>query len=182
MLGPHNYQRLEVAVHFVPWSENILVPLTSLNRYSSRFSRFILKTWKFLFFWQSKMDDNMRSVKTRSRNAVRFCRTICAWRSEGARELPRFRMCPSSNFKFSSKNERLSLKIHTVNKEFKTNFLKAQLSKHGRQVNPQAPVAQKIADEVVFRCFQGEGVEFFLNRTWLTPLRFLMRIFWKIQI
>ena len=27
--------------------------------------------------------------------------------------------------------------------------------------NPQAPVAQKIADEVVFRRFQGEGVEFF---------------------
>ena len=28
-------------------------------------------------------------------------------------------------------------------------------------LNPQAPVARKIADEVVFRCFQGEGVEFF---------------------
>ena len=27
--------------------------------------------------------------------------------------------------------------------------------------NPQAPVAQKVADEVVFRRFQGEGVEFF---------------------
>ena len=26
------------------------------------------------------------------------------------------------------------------------------------------PVAQKIADEVVFRRFQGEGAEFFLNR------------------
>ena len=26
---------------------------------------------------------------------------------------------------------------------------------------PQAPVAQKIAEEVVFRRFQGEGVEFF---------------------
>ena len=37
-------------------------------------------------------------------------------------------------------------------------------------VNPQAPVAQKIADEVIFRPFQGEGVEFFLNRTSLTPL------------
>ena len=31
-----------------------------------------------------------------------------------------------------------------------------------RAVNPQAPVAQKVADEVVFRRFQGEGVEFFL--------------------
>ena len=49
-------------------------------------------------------------------------------------------------------------------------------------LNPQEPVAQKTADEVVFRRFQGEGVEFFLNRTSLTPLRFLMRIFWKIQI
>ena len=28
-------------------------------------------------------------------------------------------------------------------------------------INPQAPVAQKIADEVCFRRFQGEGVEFF---------------------
>ena len=28
-------------------------------------------------------------------------------------------------------------------------------------LNRQAPVAQKIADEVVFRHFQGEGVEFF---------------------
>ena len=27
--------------------------------------------------------------------------------------------------------------------------------------NPQAPVAQKFADEVVFRRFRGEGVEFF---------------------
>ena len=27
--------------------------------------------------------------------------------------------------------------------------------------NPQAPVTQKTADEVVFRRFQGEGVEFF---------------------
>ena len=47
-------------------------------------------------------------------------------------------------------------------------------------LNPQAPIAQKIADEVVFRRFQGEGLEFFLNRTSLTPLRFFMRIFWKI--
>ena len=36
-------------------------------------------------------------------------------------------------------------------------------------LNPQAPVEQKIADEVVFRRFQGEGVEFFVNRTSLTP-------------
>ena len=49
-------------------------------------------------------------------------------------------------------------------------------------VNPQAPVARKIADEVVFRRFQGEGFKFFFNRTSLTPIRFLMRIFWKIPI
>ena len=28
-------------------------------------------------------------------------------------------------------------------------------------VNPQAPVAQKVADEVVFRRFGGKGVDFF---------------------
>ena len=39
-------------------------------------------------------------------------------------------------------------------------------------INPQAPVAQKITDEMVFRRFQGEGVEFFKNRTSLTPLQF----------
>ena len=52
-------------------------------------------------------------------------------------------------------------------------------------LDPQAPVAQKIEDEVLFRCFQGEGVEFFLNQTSLTLppiLRFLMRIFSKIPI
>ena len=30
-----------------------------------------------------------------------------------------------------------------------------------RNFYPQAPVAQKSADEVFFRRFQGEGVEFF---------------------
>ena len=33
-------------------------------------------------------------------------------------------------------------------------------SQSTQNLNPQAPVAQKIADEVVFRRFQGEGVEF----------------------
>ena len=28
-------------------------------------------------------------------------------------------------------------------------------------INSQASIAQKVADEVVFRRFQGEGVEFF---------------------
>ena len=40
------------------------------------------------------------------------------------------------------------------------------------EVNPQAPVAGKIADEVGFRRFQGEVVEFFFNRASLTPIRF----------
>ena len=39
-------------------------------------------------------------------------------------------------------------------------------------LNPHTPVAQKIADEVVFRCFLGKGVKFFLNRTSLTPSDF----------
>ena len=47
--------------------------------------------------------------------------------------------------------------------------------------NAQAPIAQKVVDKVVFRRFKGEEVEFFLNRT-DPPLRFLMRIFWKIPI
>ena len=34
------------------------------------------------------------------------------------------------------------------------------------RMNPQAPVAQKIADDVVFRRFQGEGVEF--SKSYLT--------------
>ena len=40
---------------------------------------------------------------------------------------------------------------------------------HQYNIDPQAPVAQKVADEVVFRRFGGEGVEFFFNRTSLTP-------------
>ena len=48
-------------------------------------------------------------------------------------------------------------------------------------INPQAPVAQKIADEVVFRRFKGERAEFFFSDL-TDPLRFLMRIFWKLPI
>ena len=52
-----------------------------------------------------------------------------------------------------------------------------------KSLNPYTPVAQQVADEVVFTSrFQGEGVEFFFNRTSLTSLRFLMSIFWKIPI
>ena len=35
------------------------------------------------------------------------------------------------------------------------------LDKSNYNLNPQAPVAQKIADEMVFRRFQGEEFEFF---------------------
>ena len=61
---------------------------------------------------------------------------------------------------------------------------KKYISNNSRQgsVNPQAPVAQKTADEVVFRHFQGEGVEFFFKSDLTDPLRFLMRIFWKLPI
>ena len=31
-----------------------------------------------------------------------------------------------------------------------------------REVNSYTPVAQKVADEVAFRCFRGEELEFFL--------------------
>ena len=37
------------------------------------------------------------------------------------------------------------------------------------ELNPQAPVAQKIADEVVFRRFEGEGVEFFFKSDLTDP-------------
>ena len=45
-----------------------------------------------------------------------------------------------------------------------TTFLDGKLDqlKFVVQINPQAPVTQKVAHEVVFRRFQGEGVEFFL--------------------
>ena len=38
-----------------------------------------------------------------------------------------------------------------------------------KTLNPQAPVAQKTADEVVFRHFQGEGVEFFFKSDLTDP-------------
>ena len=46
-----------------------------------------------------------------------------------------------------------------------------------KDFKPREPVAQKFADAVVFRRIQGEGVEFFLNRTSLAPLKFFLRIF-----
>ena len=48
------------------------------------------------------------------------------------------------------------------------------------RLNHHAPVAQKIADEVISRRFLGEGVEFFFKSD-LTdpPSDFFMRIFWK---
>ena len=36
-------------------------------------------------------------------------------------------------------------------------------------LNPQEPVALKSADELVFRCFQGEGVEFFFQSDLTDP-------------
>ena len=36
-------------------------------------------------------------------------------------------------------------------------------------INPHTPVAQKVADEVVFRRFQGEDVEFFFKSDLTDP-------------
>ena len=47
--------------------------------------------------------------------------------------------------------------------------------------NPHAPVAQKVADEVVFRRFQGEGVEFFLIGPHWPPSDFWCASFEKYQ-
>ena len=49
-------------------------------------------------------------------------------------------------------------------------------------VNPQAPVAQKIADEVIFRRSQGEESSFFFKSDLTDPLGFLLRMFWEIPI
>ena len=51
-----------------------------------------------------------------------------------------------------------------------------------KMFNPQAPVAQKIADVVVFRRFHGEEVEFFFKSDLTDPLRFFIRIFLKMPI
>ena len=48
--------------------------------------------------------------------------------------------------------------ISTYSCDFKT---RNTIFKEKIFFNPQAPVAQKTADEVVFRDFRGEGVEFF---------------------
>ena len=37
------------------------------------------------------------------------------------------------------------------------------------EINPRTPVAQKVADEVVFRRFEGEGVEFFFKSDLIDP-------------
>ena len=73
--------------------------------------------------------------------------------------------------------------------DFQSGFLNLRISRYRNFsrnqffLNLQAPIAQKIADEVIFRRFQGEGVEFFVNRTSLTPrFRFFMRFFEKIPI
>ena len=48
-------------------------------------------------------------------------------------------------------------------------------------INPLAPVAQKIADEVVFRRFQGEGVEFFKSDLTDSPQIFDARLLENID-
>ena len=48
-------------------------------------------------------------------------------------------------------------------------------------VNPHTPVAQKVADEVVFRRFQAEGVEFFKSDLTDFPSDFWCASFGKYQ-
>ena len=43
------------------------------------------------------------------------------------------------------------------------------MRKFWRQFNPHTPAAQRVAYEVVFRRFQGEGVEFFLKSDLTDP-------------
>ena len=53
--------------------------------------------------------------------------------------------------------------IKPVNLEYRILYNKLQIVNIWKILfNPQAPVAQQITDQVVFRRFQGEGVEFFL--------------------
>ena len=54
-----------------------------------------------------------------------------------------------------------NLSVHYDLKRFQYNSPQVNLFLKTSDLNPQAPVAQKIADEVVFRHFQGERVEFF---------------------
>ena len=56
------------------------------------------------------------------------------------------------------------VRVGTINRPFNPEL--SSFSNADGFLNPQAPVAaQKIADEGFFRRFQGEGVEFFFNRT-----------------
>ena len=48
-------------------------------------------------------------------------------------------------------------------------YVSEKIMKLESKINPQAPVAQKTADEVVFRHFQGEGVEFFFKSDLTDP-------------
>ena len=48
--------------------------------------------------------------------------------------------------------------------------------------NPHTPVAQRVADEVVFRRFQGEGVEFFKSDLTDPPQIFDAHLLEKYQL
>ena len=49
------------------------------------------------------------------------------------------------------------------------------------EINPHTPIAQKVVDEMVFRRFQGKGVEFFLIGPHWPPSDFLCGSFGKYQ-
>ena len=58
---------------------------------------------------------------------------------------------------FHNKNKSLTFTLLSTNQS--PSLTSADQTEH--YINPQAPVAQKSADKVVFRHFQREGVEFF---------------------
>ena len=65
----------------------------------------------------------------------------------------------SKNFMAYFGNPKKKSKLDVISVIFLTRH--RELLKLSYNVNPRMPVVQKVADEVVFRRFQGEGVGFF---------------------
>ena len=63
-------------------------------------------------------------------------------------------LCITNLYKFCLHVLKIFLFLH--------NFRQGVISLKESELDPHTLVMQKVADEVVFRCFQGEGVEFFL--------------------
>ena len=76
------------------------------------------------------------------------------------------KLCQSSAI-ISAYNFSLYPISHAVARAQRKQFTNCTSLATRERVNPHTPVAQKVADEVVFRRFQGEGVEFLKSD--LTP-------------